>query len=95
MCWGRVSSLNEDHAGAGREAPGRQTSAPRGEGQASFPGSHAHTSSGTKRCKLVNRLDTALHITAVLLYSLYVGVIHICLHWHDQMAGSYWHDQML
>ena len=43
---------------------------------------------------LVNRLDTALHIT-VLLHGLYVGVIPIGLHWHDQMVGSHWHDQLL
>jgi hypothetical protein len=38
--------------------------------------------------KLVNRLDTALHI-AVLLHGLYVGVIPIWLHWHDQVVGRH------
>lgn len=37
---------------------------------------------------LVNMLDTALHIT-VLLHGLYVGVIPIWLHWHDQTAGRH------
>ena len=39
-------------------------------------------------CRLVNRLDTALHIT-VLLHGLYVGVIPIWLHWHDQAVGRH------
>jgi hypothetical protein len=33
-------------------------------------------------------LDTALHIT-VLLHGLYVGVIPIWLHWHDQAVGRH------
>jgi hypothetical protein len=45
--------------------------------------------------KVVNGLDTALHIT-VLLHGLYFGAITTWLHWHDQAAGSHsWHDQML
>jgi hypothetical protein len=44
--------------------------------------------------KVVNGLDTALHIT-VLLHGLYVGVTTTWLHWHDQAAGSHWHDQVL
>jgi hypothetical protein len=35
-------------------------------------------------CRLANGLDTALLIT-VLLDGLYVGVIPIGLHWHNQV----------
>jgi hypothetical protein len=40
-------------------------------------------------CYMVNRLDTALHIITVLLHGLYVGVIAIWLHWHDQAVGRH------
>jgi hypothetical protein len=40
---------------------------------------------------VVNRPDTALHIT-VLLHGLYVGVLPLGLHWHDQAAGHGWDD---
>jgi hypothetical protein len=37
---------------------------------------------------VANRPDTALHIT-VFLHGLYVGVIPIWLHWHDQAVGRH------
>jgi hypothetical protein len=35
----------------------------------------------------INRLDTALHTTVLILRGLYVGAIPIWLHWHDQAVG--------
>jgi hypothetical protein len=62
--------------GSGRPAPHRG---------APFAAAH---SLPVRRPAVVNRLDTALHIT-VLLHGLYVGVIPIWLHWHDQAAGRH------
>jgi hypothetical protein len=44
--------------------------------------------------RLVNGLDTALHIT-LLRHGLYVGEITTWLHWNGQAVGSHWHGQML